>query len=82
MLDNFLALKMKELCSFRTLVTLYQSVWINIPKDLNCQCSVGCVRHFPNLSNEIPSLVCCVYEACSLVPLSYYFIVLCGAAKL
>jgi hypothetical protein len=67
---------MKALCSSRTLVTLYQSAWINIPKDLNCQCSVGCVRYLPNLSNEIPSLVCWLYEACTLVLLSYYFIVI------
>jgi hypothetical protein len=80
-LDDFLALKMKALCSSRTLVTLYQSVWINIPEDLNSQCSVGCVRLLPNLNNEIPSLVCWVYEACTLVPLIYYFIVLCGEAK-
>ena len=81
-LDDFLALKMKALCSSRTLLTLYQSAWINIPEDLNCQCSVGCVRCLPNLSNEIPSLVCWVYEACTLVLLSYYCIVLCGEAKL
>lgn len=78
-IDHFMALKMNALYSSRTLVTLYHSAWININEDLNYHCSVGCVRHLPNLSNEIPSLVCGVYEACTLVPLSYS---LCCVGKL
>jgi hypothetical protein len=71
-LDDFLVLKMKAWCSSRTLVTVYQSAWLNIPKDMNCEWQIPSLfcwlcETLPNLSNEILSVVCWVYEAFTLV---------------